>query len=158
MQGCCHVLPQPPCSKGTTTGTAESKGSPRSCLSSSDLMGHHSVDVPDPRGFQVSSAYNWYCQRLCEGLVCSKGWMQKGQGVIWIMCVRLLFRIQGCMSVVRLTIPVSCLKVTCRSYLMFMHCIFLYKVEIIQDTNYGQICATIRYLNRCFWQVWIRQE
>ena len=80
MQGCCQVLPQPPKAKCTITGTVENNGSPRPCLSSSDLIGHHSEDVPDPPGFQVSSAYICYYQRVCEMFVCSKGWMQKGQG------------------------------------------------------------------------------
>ena len=51
MQGCCQVLPQQPCAKVTTTGTAEDNGSPRSCLSSADSMGYHSADEPDPHGF-----------------------------------------------------------------------------------------------------------
>ena len=111
-----------------------------------------------PSWVQVSSAHNCKYQKLCERFVCSKGWMQKVQGVIWIMCVGLLLSMRECMSVIRLTIPVSCHKVRCQSYLVFMHYICLYKVEIIPDTNYGQTCETDSYLYRHFWQVWIRQE
>ena len=54
------------------------------------------------------------------------------------------------MFVVRQIQPVSCHKVTCQRYMMFMHCICFYKVKYIPDTNNGQICATDRYCNRLF--------
>ena len=49
------------------------------------------------------------------------------------------------------------LKVMCQRYIMLTHRICLYKDETILDTNYGQLCATDRYLNRSFWHDWTRQ-
>ena len=73
--------------------------------------------------------------------------------LILIMCEGLLLSKWECMSIDRQTKLVSCHKVTCQRYMMFMYSICLYKDETIPDTNYGQLYATDRYLNRRFWQV-----
>ena len=78
--------------------------------------------------------------------------------LIWTTCEGLLLSIQECTSAVRRTKPISHHKVTCQSYMIFMHHICFYKVENIPVTNYGQTCTTNRHPDRHFWQVRIKQE